>query len=124
MTARPTFTTREWMLQRGDRCSLPAVKGMVLVCVEGSVHRTELVPQAEGVLPYAVQVPMRAGESHLFEQAVSIALAADCQVRLLCLRPQPIWRVWGARLLRYAAKYAMITNIRRGVEQSGSSSGS
>ena len=124
MNASSCPETHLLVLRRGDCRTLYGPAGTVLVCVEGEMRRTERVPGAGDSLPRLVQVPLWAGESHLFEQAATVSLTAVSQARLLCLRPQPVWRVLAARLLRRTAKYAMMTNIRRGVEQSGSSSGS
>ena len=124
MTARHCSVTRSLVLRRGDCRVVYEPARTILVCVEGRVSRTESIPGAEETLPRVVQVALRAGESYLFDQAASVTLTAESSARLLCLRPQSAWRVLAAPLLRRIAKYAMMTNIRRGVEQSGSSSGS
>ena len=124
MATRSRFASYALVLRRGGRLALRETAGTVLVCVEGSVCRIENIFRGDDALPYTVQVPLRAGESYVFEQAASVTITAESCAHLLCLRPEPAWRVWGARLLRRSAKYAMISNIRRGVEQSGSSSGS
>ncbi len=124
MTAESFLPTRLLVLQRGETRNFLATSGMVLVCIEGRVRRSEPIRGYDEPWPYIVDVAMGQGESYVCEQAVPVQVCAESQARLLCLRPASRWRVLARRLLRAGAKYAMISNIRRGVEQSGSSSGS
>ena len=122
--AMDTYQTQEYLLPAGATQTLRVVSGTMLVCLEGGLHRSERVVQADGILPYIVQVPLYRGESYACEEATWITLTASVPARLLCLYPKPLWRVWVGRGMQRVAKYAMIHFIRRGVEQSGSSSGS
>jgi len=99
-------------------------RGTVLVCLKGSVDLVHAIPNEGAVTPYVVPSPLHQGESYLFEDAHSISLRSACLAQLLCLRPQAMWRVLLRTLMQRVKYYAMITFIRRGVEQSGSSSGS
>src|SRR3546814_4048835 len=100
--------------------------GVSDVCASGlgSVRGTEPIHGLDEPWPDVVGVARGPGESYLCEQALLLQLAAESEARLLCLQPVRWWRVLAGRLLRAGAKYAMISHIRRGVEQSGSSSGS
>ena len=124
MTAEYTHPACQLMLRCGETRALWGATGMVLVCAEGTVRRTEPVPGYDEPWPYTVGVAMGPGESYVYEQALRLQLTAESEARLLCLYPARWWRVLARHLQRAGAKYAMIPFIRRGVEQSGSSSGS
>ena len=119
-----TYQTQQWLLPAGTTQTRHILPGTLLVCLEGSLRYSEHVPQADGAMPYYVAVSLCTGESVRCEEAGAITLNAVVSTRLLCLYPRPVWRVWIARRMHRIAKYAMIHFIRRGVEQSGSSSGS
>ena len=116
--------SRQLVLQRGADCALWNAAGTVLVCLEGRVRCSVPVPGLDQPWPHIVSVAMGQGESYRYEQAARLHIVAESRVRLLCIPPARPGRVWARRLLQAAAKYAMISYIRRGVEQSGSSSGS
>ncbi|SRR5690606_1199877 len=124
MAVASATITRQVVLRRGETFVFRAPCHSVVVCSEGSVRRTERIARGDDALPLVVDVLLRRGESHAVENGAVVTLAAESDAQLLCLLSVRPWRVFAARLLQGAADYVMMTNIRRGVEQSGSSSGS
>ncbi|GAB3102623.1 hypothetical protein GCM10027288_07700 [Bordetella tumbae] len=116
--------TEEIVLPPGSTQTVYGVRGTVLICLTGGVIQHQSIPRDGDAMPYIAQSPLRQGESYVFEDTHSILLRAEGLTHLLCIRPRPVWRVWAKQLMQRIEYYAMITNIRRGVEQSGSSSGS
>ena len=116
--------TEEIVLPPGATQTVHGIQGTVLICLTGSVIQHQSIPRDGDAMPYIARSPLRQGESYVFEDTRAILLGAEGLTHLLCIRPRPAWRVWVRRLMQRIEYYAMITNIRRGVEQSGSSSGS
>ncbi|GAB3080116.1 hypothetical protein GCM10027287_15720 [Bordetella muralis] len=116
--------TKEIILPPGATQMVHGIRGTVLICVTGSVIQRQSIPRDGDAMPYIAQSPLRQGESYVFEDTHAILLRSEGLTHLLCIRPRSAWRVWARQLMQRIEYYAMITNIRRGVEQSGSSSGS
>ena len=111
-------------LPRGATQTVWGQDGAIVVCASGRVRRSVELPGLEHVPHGIVDVTMHPGEIYVFDRAGSMRLSADADAVLLCLSPASRMRAWWAGVKRGLAKYGMIPFIRRGVEQSGSSSGS
>ncbi len=108
----------------GGGCrSFYARSGDQVVCLEGRIAVGEA--RAGGLDVYQrVESALQAGEAHCFHEAGVVTLKAGQDSRLIYLHAQPVWRASMARAVQHLSKWCMIRFIRRGVEQSGSSSGS
>ena len=124
MIRSTSSSSQEIVLPAGSTHAVLGKRGTVLICLSGSVIQNHCIAREDAGMTYVVQVPLQQGESYVFEQTEVTRLMAQRPAHLLCLRSQPVWRVWVGKLMQRVKYYAMITFIRRGVEQSGSSSGS
>ncbi len=108
----------------GGGChSLYARSGDHVVCLEGRIAVGEA--RAGGLDPWhRIESALHAGEAHCFHETGVVTLSAARDSRLVYLHAQPVWRQRMARAVQHISKWCMIRFIRRGVEQSGSSSGS
>jgi hypothetical protein len=125
LMAPPCFQNgRQIYLPRGATQTVWGQDGAIIVCAGGRVRRRVELPGLEQVPQRIVDVTMHPGEIYLFDRTGLLRLSADADAMLLCVSPASRMRAWWAGVKRRLAKYGMIPFIRRGVEQSGSSSGS
>ncbi len=110
-------------LSGGGTHNVYARSGDRIICLEGWVTVGE--PRAgAGARCGDVAAALRAGETHYFHEGGVVSLRAEQDCRIIYLRAQPVLWPYVLRALQHIQKWCMIRFIRRGVEQSGSSSGS
>ena len=100
--------------------------GSNVVCLAGEIELVQTCAE-QGEYTAAWPLPserLREGECRTIEFSGPVVVRAQCDARVVYLRAQPVLqRVWRAGVQAFE-KWVMILFIRRGVEQSGSSSGS
>ncbi len=104
-------------LARGQYETHYARAGDQIICLEGwlglSVHQ-----------PCLYDAVLRAGESYCFQAGGLFELRGERNSLVVYLRTQPVLRRKLSCAVQSISKWCTIRFIRRGVEQSGSSSGS
>ncbi len=129
-------------LGRSGVHTLQARAGTLIVCLSGSITLKEGAAGFEraGIAP---SVPLHTGQTHLILYGGQINIAALQHTEFLCIAPKRLWekvRKWAFYSKKVApgsenmplidscaaqtSKLGYDSFIRRGVEQSGSSSGS
>ncbi len=115
------------LLEPGQEARLNASAGTIIACADGAILLRESV-MAGGddwnVLRPRSRVPLASGQVHRVEQAGVVFLHSVGGARLYCVAPPSPVRDFLRARLHAIAKYVNIFFFRRGVEQSGSSSGS
>ncbi|BDC27542.1 hypothetical protein NB2BOR_A18330 [Bordetella parapertussis] len=97
--------------------------GAQLICLEGRVRVVEHCAGQDGA-GVPVDVPLVAGQAHRVEFGGAVTVRAQAAALVVWVEPASRLRAMLAVALQGFSKWVMITFIRRGVEQSGSSSGS
>ncbi len=119
----PAGRAERLQLAAGSALSRHARGGAQLICLEGQVRVVEHCAGQDGA-GVPVDVPLAAGQAHRVEFGGAVTVRAHGAALVVWMEPAPRWRAIPAAALQGFSKWVMITFIRRGVEQSGSSSGS
>ena len=122
-----TQEDRRLTLAPGQETRLLAAAGTIIVCADGAIQvRESAAPGADdwGVLRPPVGVPLASGQVHRVEQAGAVFLSSGSVAQVFCVAPPSPVRDFLTLRLHAISKWVNIFFFRRGVEQSGSSSGS
>ncbi len=114
-------------LAPGQETRVHVAAGTIIACADGTILvRESATPGGDdwGVLRPPPRVPLAAGQVHRVEQAGVVFLHSLGGAQLYCVAPPAPVREFFAARLHAIAKWVNIFFFRRGVEQSGSSSGS
>ena len=117
-------------LSAGQRVQLALSAGTLIACAEGAALLTEPGAawsdgwsESAGVR-FACSVALYAGQAQHVEYGGTVTLYTERGARVYCVAPVRPWRRFMRTSLQDFLKCAILLFSRRGVEQSGSSSGS
>ncbi len=108
------------VLKAGQQRVFASCSGDRIICLEGQVQVRSTPPDWS----WRWQACLRAGESHDCDGRGLLQLQAETACTVIHLPATSSWHGWAGRGVQAFLKWCMIRFIRRGVEQSGSSSGS
>lgn len=108
------------VLATGQQTVFASRCGDRIICLEGQAQVLAMPPD----WGWRWQACLHAGESHDCDGAGLLHLRADTACTVIHLPATSLWHGRAGRGVQALLKWCMIRFIRRGVEQSGSSSGS